>query len=369
VVEDIITALSRVRWFFVIARNSSFTYKGRAVDIRQVGRELGVRYVLEGAIRKAGGRIRITGQLIETTSGRHVWADRFDGDFSDVFKLQDQITESVVGAIEPNIQQAEIERAKHKSTRNPDAYDHLLCALPLLATGNKESTEQAHHLLTRAIEADPNYAHAMALLSTSHHFRVIHAWGTDDDTQEGLRLANKAIAIGHNDPLVLAVAAMSLAYFSRDLGKAAHIIERSLALHPASASTHSRAGWLRNYMGQPERAITHFETAMRLSPVDLEMSQFLTGLSVAQLQIEQWLEACGTAQRALDLQANWGGAHRARVVGFVHLGMMNEAEVAARKMLEAMPRFSLSEYIRTTPFKANAWWKWVDALRKAGLPE
>jgi adenylate cyclase len=230
--------------------------------------------------------------------------------------------------------------------------------------------QQAQQLLIRAIKADPKYAYAMALLSTCCRHSVFQHFGTGIDLKEGVRLAREAISIGNDDPLVLAEAANNLASLARDYDGAANAMERSIMLHPSSASTHGKAGWLRNYMEEPAKAKTHFERAMRLSPVDLEMYNFLSGYSVAQLQMEEWSEGATTAQRALDLQPNWATAHRCRVVAFVNLGMTKEAEEAGRLLLHVAPHFRVGAYSKTSPFRTNRFWSVVvDGLRKAGLPE
>src|SRR5450759_3613134 len=200
IVEDIITALSRVKWFFVIARNSSFTYKGRAVDVRQVGRELGVRYVLEGSIRKSGNRVRITGQLIEAATGNHVWADRFEGSLEDVFELQDKITETVVGAIEPSLTLAEIRRSSFKPTTSLDAYDLYLRALSHHYAQTRESVDEALRLLDKAIALDPDYAFAKAFAAFIYALQHTQSWTTPDDISKGSRLAHEALVSSRDEP-------------------------------------------------------------------------------------------------------------------------------------------------------------------------
>jgi len=268
VVEDIITALSRIRWFFVIARNSSFTYKGKAVDIRQVGRELGVRYVLEGSVRKAGNKVRITGQLIEASSARHVWAEKFDGDLADIFDLQDRITESIVGAIEPSLLSAEIARAEHKPTANLDAYDLYLRAWALYGSMNRSTIRNAIELLMAAIALDPTYAQAKALAAICHGDLVQQRWDDPEDFIASDRLAREALADARDDPIALAFASQIAAYISKDYETALAAADRALAICPNSFVVSSRCGWVKLYVGQAGEAVDCFMRAIRLSPLD-----------------------------------------------------------------------------------------------------
>jgi TolB-like protein len=277
VVEDLTTALSRIGWFFVMARNSSFAYKGRSVDVRDISRDLGVRYVLEGSVRRAGARLRITAQLIDATTGHHVWAERYDGSFEDVFEYQDRITESVVGALESSLRGVEIDRAARKPTVNLTAYDCVLRSIPLVTAAEQGDILEAQALLSTALESDPRYAYAMALQARCHALKLAQHWGSEADRRDGAECARKALAIGQHDPRALAEAAIALAFLARDHSAAREAMTRSLALHPSCAGTHNKAGWLHVYMEEPETAILHFRTAMRLSPIDLAMCHFLTG--------------------------------------------------------------------------------------------
>jgi len=267
-VEEIITALSRIRWLFVIARNSSFTYKGQAIDVKQVGRELGVRYVLEGSVRKAGGRVRITVQLIDALTGTHLWADRFDGSLEDIFELQDQVAISVAGVIGPTLQAAEIRRAADRPTSDPTAYDLYLRAVPLWASHEKERIIEALGLLARAIERDPHYGLALGLAALCHQLLAISEWTDDTEThrREGTELARRALRCSPDDPDVLANAAVVLGSLGEDIDLAIGSIARSLALNPSFARGWVWSARLRNYAGQPDLAIEHFNTSLRLSP-------------------------------------------------------------------------------------------------------
>ena len=273
-VEDIITALSRMRWLFVIARNSSFTYKGRAVDVKQVGRELGVRYVVEGGVRKAANRVRLTAQLIDATTGAHIWADRFDGGIEDIFELQDRMTESVVGAIAPTLEQAEIDRARRKPTENLDAYDFFLRGMAKAHQETKEAISEALRLFYKAIELDSEFASAYGMAAFCFLLRKVYLWMTDpaQELAETARLARRAAESGWDDAVALARGGQALATGVGDLDRAAAMIDRALALNPNLAAAWYASGWLRNMLGEPETAIQHVAHAMRLNPLDPEMS-------------------------------------------------------------------------------------------------
>ncbi|HVH83282.1 MAG TPA: adenylate/guanylate cyclase domain-containing protein, partial [Steroidobacteraceae bacterium] len=269
-VEDIITALSRMRWLFVIARNSSFAYKGRAVDARQVARELGVRYVLEGSVRKTANRLRIAGQLIDGSTGAHLWADRFEGALEDIFDLQDQMTASVVGAIAPRLEQAEIERAKRKPTESLDAYDCHLRGMASLYQWTKEGTSEALRMFYRAIELDPDFASAYGTAAWCYVLRESYGWMTDraEEIAETARLARRAVELGREDAAALSTSGMALAYVVGDLDDGAAFIDRALALNPNLAAAWYYSGWARIWLGEPDSAIEPISRAMRLSPLD-----------------------------------------------------------------------------------------------------
>src|SRR5262249_22446193 len=244
-VEDIIGGLSRIGWLFVIARNSSFTYKGRTVDVKQVGRELGVRYVLEGSVRKAGSRVRITGQLIDAMTGGHIWADRFDGALEDVFDLQDRVTASVVGAIEPRLQRAEIERAGRKPTESLDAYDYFLRGMASFHLLTRDSLPEAGRLYLRATELDPNYASAYGMAAWCIQFSRLNGWLPDPEHEiaAAVRLARRAVALGKDDPTALWSGGHSLAFLASELETGAAHVERALALNPNLAAAWIASGW------------------------------------------------------------------------------------------------------------------------------
>jgi adenylate cyclase len=371
VVDEIISALSRVRTFFVIARNSSFTYKGRAVDVKQVGRELGVRYVLEGSIRKAGNRVRIVGQLVEAENGRHIWADRFEGNLDDIFELQDRITESVVGAIEPNLRLAEIERARAKPTANLHAYDLCLRAMPnLMSNSTKLANDEVLGLLYRAIEMDPGYSLAKAMCAYTYLLRKAQSWATDVEIEEGLRLAEEALADHHDDPATLSYAGQSLSYLGLRHEEALHAIDRALTLNTNSARTLLAAGWVRGYVGDAAIAIEHFQRAMRLSPLDPAMAYVLAGLGYAYLIAGKYEDALSAGLKSLLENPRWTPSHRLVVVCLVQLGRLDEARVAANRIMELRPETTISAIRLQIAYKDQAFKeRYISALRVAGIPE
>jgi adenylate cyclase len=371
IVDEITTALSRVKWFIVIARNSSFTYKGRAVDIKQVGRELGVRYVLEGGVRKAGNRLRISGQLIEASTGRHVWADRFDGGIEDVFDLQDRITESVVGVIEPNVLLAEIGRARAKPTENLDAYDLYLRSLPFRYSGTREGTKEGMALLLRAIAIDPQYAVAKAGAALCHALCVLQCWEErgGEGAIEGVRLAREALAANPEDTPTLSQAGYALSYLAHDHDAGLAAIDRALQANPNSAETLHWSGWIRCYIGAPRSAIEHFRRAIRLSPLDPNIPWIDHGLSFAYLMLGEYGEALSWALKAVALMPAWEGSHRGLITSLALLGRLDEARAAACRLREIAPTLRLGAVGRASAYPAWFLERYLGALRQAGIPE
>ena len=292
-VEDITTGLSRIKWLFVIARNSSFTYKGKAVDVRQVGRELGVRYVLEGGVRKTGNRVRITAQLVEAETGRHLWADRFDGALEDVFDLQDQITERVVGIVEPSLQRSEIERSRRKPPENLDAYDLYLRALPHMASVMPADAKVASRFLSRALELDPDYAAAQAMLAWCHEICFMRGGFDEADRIAGLDRARASIASGTDDAASLAVAALVVSHLAKERETAANTIERALSLNPSSAMALYFGAHIYAFNGNPAAVSTHATRALRLSPFDPFSYEAHNALGLAAIQEARYGEAAG----------------------------------------------------------------------------
>ncbi|AZO68864.1 tetratricopeptide repeat protein [Mesorhizobium sp. M6A.T.Ce.TU.002.03.1.1] len=369
-VEDIITGLSRVNSFFVIARNSSFTYKGRAVDLRQVGRELGVRYVLEGSIRRAGSRVRISGQLVDAISGHHVWTDRFEGDVSDIFDLQDKVTESVVGAVEPSIRLEEIKQARMKPTDYISAYDLYLRALPRFYSMTREGFADVRRLTNEALSIDPGFTLAKALGAYIRSLSVSQCWHEPDDFRVAVRMAREVLADARDDPTSLRFAAQVIAYSAKDYETALDTIERSLLLNPNSAQGYTGSGWVNAHSGRPLVAIEHFHRAMRLSPVDPEKGIALSGIGMSYLMLERYEEALAWGERALREMPNYGSSHRVVIMALVKLNRLDEAQAAARRLMEAFPTYTLGLQRQINPWRDKVFAeRYVEALGIAGVPE
>jgi TolB-like protein/class 3 adenylate cyclase len=335
-VEEIITALSRIRWLFVIARNSSFTYKGRAVDVKEVGRELGVRYVLEGSVRKAGQRVRITGQLIDAITGTHLWADRFDGSLEDVFELQDKVAISVAGVIEPALQAAEMRRSAARPTIDLTAYDLYLRALAAYFPITKEGLVEALGLLERAIAIDPRYGPALSLAAMCHRRLVIDGWAGGNRCK-AIDLARQALQVAQNDPGILANGAFVLAYFGEDLGVMIGLVDRALALNPSFARGWYVRGVLRLWAGQPDLAIEHVETSLRLSPRERTGTP-LTEIGAAYFFKRQFDEAA--EKLLLSIQDNPGSplAYRVLASCYAHMGRLDEARAIVARLRAITPQ-------------------------------
>ena len=371
--EEIITALSRCSGLFVIARNSSFTYKGKAVDIRQVGRELGVGYVLEGSVRRGGERLRISGQLIDATSGGHLWADRFDGDLSDVFDLQDRITESVVAAIEPTLQLAEIERRKHTRPNKLDAYDLLLRAYGLEYEFTAESMAAALDCLDQAVAIDPTYAPAMAAAAYCHAQRHFQGWVSPDDTHraEGLRLAWRAVELAPNDAQVLWMAAFAVWNMAQEDREAAcELFGRSLMINPNSAMALTLFGWIETMRGHLSKGREMIERARRLSPCDRRGWLMSGAMALAAIIDGNYPEAVTWAEKALVQNRRFAVALRALAVALVKIGQRERAAQVVQELLRIEPDLTISGFLTRIPVPLESMARtYAEALRAAGLPE
>jgi adenylate cyclase len=334
-VEEITTALSRIRWLFVIARNSSFTYKGRAVDVKQVARELGVRYVLEGSVRKGGNRVRITVQLIDAASGTHLWADRFNGSLEDVFELQDDVALSVAGVIEPTLQASEIRRSAARPTNDTTAYDLYLRALPYWGSYEKDRVLQALDLLRQAIKRDPHYGPALALAAQCHQVLAASDWTDEMESNhhEGIDLARRALRYAPDDPEVLATAALVLGLLGEDIDVAIGSIDRSLALNPSFARGWAWSAILRNVAGQPDIAIEHFNRSLRLSPRD-RMGTFSIPLGTAYFLKRQFDEAAATLLASIQEAPSFAVPYRLLASCYAHMGRLDEAREIVRRLRE-----------------------------------
>jgi TolB-like protein/Tfp pilus assembly protein PilF len=372
VVEDIITALSRVHWLFVIARNSSFTYKGRAVDVKQVGRELGVRYLMEGSVRKAANRVRITGQLIDATTGAHLWADHFEGSLDDIFELQDQVAERVVGAIMPKLERAEIERAKRKPTESLHAYDYHLRGMASLHQATRESVSEALRLFTKAIEIDPDFASAYAMAAWCYFWRKINGWMDDraQEVAEGARLARRAAQLGKDDAVALARGGHALAHLAGDLNGGIALIDRALELNPNLAAAWFLSGFLRVGRGEHDDAIERFTRAMRLSPLDPEISRMQSGMAMAHLLAGRFDAASSWAEMAFRELPSLLYPVGALAASHALAGRMDQAQQAMRHMRQLDPTLRISKLADWLPFyRTEDIAMLADGLRKAGLPE
>jgi adenylate cyclase len=332
-VEEIITALSRNRWLFVIARNSTFTYKGHAVDVKQVGRALGVRYVLEGSVRKAGSHVRITGQLIECETGAHLWAERFDGSLEDIFELQNRVANSVAGVIEPTLQAAEIRRSAQRPTNDLTAYDLYLRALALCFSWEKNATFRALELLEQAIERDPRYGRALVQAAACHCDAHVNGWAENPEVsrQKGIEFARRAIEAAAEDSFVLCRAAFVLGYFGEEIDVAIALLDRGLELNPSSASGWRWSAWLRLWTGQLDLAIKHFETSLRLDPRERRASSFM-GIGVAHFLARRFDEARVMLRQSLQEKPNWAPTYRFLASCYAHMGRLDEAKETVKRL-------------------------------------
>jgi TolB-like protein/tetratricopeptide (TPR) repeat protein len=367
-----ITALSRIRWLFVIARNSSFTYKGRAVDVKQIGRELGVRYVLEGSVRKAAHKVRITGQLIDASTGGHLWAERFESALDDIFELQDQVTEAVVGAIAPQLERAEIDRAKRKPTESLDAYDYYLRGMAHLHLGSRESIGAALGQFNHALMRDPNFASAYAMAAWCYFWRKVNGWLTDrpGEIAEGARLARRAVDLGRDDAVALTRGGHALAILTGDVAGGIALLDRALLLNPNLASAWFLAGFLRTWNGEPDAAIAHFAHAMRLSPLDPELYRMQAGLAAAHLFAGRFDAASSWAEKAFRELPSFLMVVSVIAASHALAGRRDEAQRAMKHLRELDPALRVSNLADWLPIRRPEDLAiFADGLRKAGLPE
>jgi TolB-like protein/class 3 adenylate cyclase len=373
IVEEITTAISRLPRLFVIARNSSFTYKGKAVDVKQVARELGVRYVLEGSLRKSMSRVRITGQLIDAATSAHIWADRFDGAIEDIFELQDRVASSVVGAIEPRLRLVEIERATRKPTESLDAYDLYLRALAEFHKYSEDGMRAAVTLLKRALVIDPAYPPAAAMVGLCRGLQRAHGWGplSDVEIAEGLHLARQALEAGKDDPDALWMAGDAISILAREHATAAGAIDRALKLNSNSAHAWMAKGWVECLQNRPRPAIEALERAMQLSPLDPLGYFFSGGLALAHLAAGQYQQAMEWADRCWREHPRYTAALRIKLVSCAHLGRIEEARTCVRRLLEIYPKLTIARWKAnaTGYYPAETFAVFEEGYRKAGLPE
>jgi adenylate cyclase len=366
-VEEIITALSRFKSLFVIARNSSFTFKGQAVDIKEVGRRLGVRYVLEGSVRKALGKVRITGQLIDAITGAHIWADRFERDLTDIFALQDEVTAAVVSAIHPKLLQTEIAISSRRRPENLTAYDFFLRMMPQYYLATREGMAEAIRLGHRALELDPRYGFVAAIVGACHMLNVLCGYSTDpqSDRTEAVRLLRLALSVDDDDAEKLAFVAATLA-FTGDYESSVEIADRSVALNSNSFHAWHGRGTVNRIAGLPEEAIRSQQIAMRLSPVDPLLYQSFNVMGLGLIELGRFEEAVVAAKKALHQNSSFPPAYYCLTSALAHLGRDAEAREAAARLLAADPGFTITSRIAGSAQSSK---RIIEGLRKAGLPE
>ena len=372
IVEEIITALSRIRWLFVIAHNSSFTYKGRTVDEKQVGRELGVRYVVEGSVRRSENRIRITGQLVDTTAGTHLWADRFEGRLDDIFELQDQIANSIVGAIASQLERAEIERARRKPTGNLSAYDNYLRAMPHLHRGTREAINEAMPLFYKAMQLDPEFASAHAMAAWCHFWRKINGWMTDrpKEIAEGVRLARLAVELAKDDAVALTRGGLALAHLAGEVDGGIALIDKALVLNPNLAAAWFLGGFLRTVRGDPDAAIEFLTRAMRFSPLDPEMFRMQAGMALSHLFAGRFDMASSWAEQSFREAPTFLAVVAIIAATHAIAGRTEQARTAVEHLRKLDPTFRISGLENWIPIRRPEHLaQFTTGLRMAGLPE
>ena len=368
-VEEVITALSRLRWLFVIARNSSFTYKGRTVDVKQVGRELGVRYVLEGSVRKAGNRVRITGQLIDTSTGAHLWADRFDGGLEDIFELQDRVTESVVGAIAPKLEQAEIERAKRKPPQSLDAWESFVHGMYLYSQHSDESTKEAIAMLDRAIALDPSYAQAHGLRAVCLAWRAVQGWENPDTAfAEAAVGANRAVACDPHEPWAH-IAQGFISFPQRHDSETVAAFSQAIDASPNFAYAHGMLGAAHAFGGRAEQAIECIDRGVRLSPRDIFGDEYQLYYAFAHFQAGRYVEAAAAAQLAIQMRPGHPVLYIMAGASYGLAGATDKAKRTVKQLTDLVPNISAAGIEATFPYcLAQDRSRLAQGLRAAGLP-
>ena len=365
--EDIITGLSKLRWFFVIARNSSFSYKGKAVDVKRVARELGVRYVLEGSVRKSGNRVRITAQLIDAMTGNHIWADRIDGELTDIFELQDEITKKVVAAIEPKLLEAEALRSQSRPPQDLGAWDMLIQANSLFWRLTAAERKEAIAILSQAVERYPDYGPAQSMLAFMLLISDYLGWAVmESQLQQAAGLAARAEELDHSDPWAH-LALGYVAFARRRTIAAAAEFERAIDLNPNFAAAHGYLGWALAFGGQSEQAIGHLKEAIRMSPHDPQNAIFNTGLAIAHYLAGRFAEALKYSQETLQQRSAFSAGHRIHCACLAQVGQIDEAREALSMLKEEHPDLSLAWIESNVPYTAVPMAQFVEGMRKAGL--
>jgi TolB-like protein len=371
VVDDIISALSRMRWLFVIARNSSFTFKGRAVDVKQVGHELGVRYVLEGSVRRAANRVRITGQLVDATTGATLWSERFESTLDDIFELQDQMATSIVSALAPHLESAEIERARRKPTESLDAYDYYLRGMWKFRQVSRSAVDEALPMFYQAIQRDPEYASAYAMAAWCHSWRKLSRWVDDLEREiaEGTRLARRAVELGQDDAVALAASAHALGHLVHDFDLSIELLDRALMLDPNLAAGWYLGGFMRIWRGEPDDAIERIAHGMRLSPLGPDMQRMEVGTAMAHLLAGRTEDAVSWAEKAARHRSDQALPLTIFAAIYARVGRGEEARQAMQQLRKLDPALRLSNLGAWLPFqRPQDLESFSDALRAAGLP-
>lgn len=370
--EEIIIALTRMKWLFVVARNSSFSYKGRNVDSKTVSRELGVRYVLEGSVRKSGGRVRVSAQLVDAENDIHLWAEHFDGLLEDIFDLQDQVTARVVGAIAPRLELAEIDRARHKSTESLHAHDYYLRALAAFYRITRTGNDEALASLYRAIEIDPSYATAYGFAARCYVQRNSGLWIDDQtrDARETERLARCAVELGQDDAVALSCAAFALSDMCGDPKSAVICVDKALSLSPSLASAWLYSAWVRVAIGEIETALAHAACAKRLSPNDPQGFSLLCCEGVAHFCAADYRQAIACAEAAMQIKSDYILAHCLAIASAARCGLAEEATGFLRRAGRVSPSLAISRIARVQIFHVDSINEaWIGGLRKAGMIE
>jgi adenylate cyclase len=369
ITEDIITALSKFRWFFVIARNTTFTYKGKIVDIKQVARDLGVRYLLEGSVRKAGNRLRVTAQLIDGSNDRHVWADRYDRDLEDIFAVQDEITQSIVTSVGPEFLSAEMKRAQRKDARNLDAWDYVMRASSCHSRFTKEDAAEAQRLLQKATESDPMCAEAFCLLAFTFLMQVQFGWSeaVDQSTQRAWQAAQSAVTIDDRDAWAHTALGM-VDLISKRYDNAVRRLERAIDLNPNLANAYGGLGQALALAGEYDPAVKQIDKAIRLSPRDPFMVYWFGHLGLAAFMNERYEDACEWGLKTIQENPRFPGGHRLLAASYGQLGRIEEAATELEEVFRLMPRMTADDVRKQVPFKKpDDMERYIDGLRKAGL--
>jgi adenylate cyclase len=371
VVEEITATLSRVREFKVVARNSAYAYKGRPADVREIARALGVRYVLEGSLRKSHDRVRVTAQLIDADSGSHLWADSYDGQVDNLFDFEDEIAEQVAGAVNPSIQQAEIALAKRKRPESLAAYDLVLRSLPHLWAHRREENAEAIRLLDEARRLDPGYVRATAVAAWARAQHVIYQWTNEvEKTREESRaLIEEAADKVSDDPTALVALATAMTLLLGDLDRASHFVERALVLDPNNAWAWSRRGFMEAYCGHGEQSIAAFEHSLRLSPLDPFSFNSHNGIGFANFVLGRYEQAIEWTQRGMRERAGMTWAYRDLASYYALAGRLEEARQAIAELVKTRPGLTVAKVAEALRFvDAKTLARYLEGLKLAGLP-